>query len=313
MMAESLPERRARLGLLLRVAVSVALVAWILARTPFREVAAAFRSADLRFVLLALAINPLGYLTSVRRWRLLIRAQGGDASLSYLVRSFLVGVFFNNFLPSTIGGDAVRVVATARTGVGRAKALAIVFVDRFMGLLALMLFAALGLTASGRLLARVPDLYGWVLGGTALLVLAAALLFLPSGLLARVPRAVAFQGKGGALAGAFGWSLLMQGLVVLNWYLLARALHVTIPLAAFFLIVPLALFVMMLPVSINAIGVRENVWAFFLVAFGAPAAVGVALAWLDYGLVLLQALVGGAVYAGQGGDAVLPVAGEGVS
>jgi glycosyltransferase 2 family protein len=308
-MAESSPERRARLGLLLRVAMSVALVAWILARTPFREVAAAFRSADLRFVLLALALNPLGYLTSVRRWRLLIRAQGGDTSLSYLVRSFLVGVFFNNFLPSTIGGDAVRVVATARTGVGRARALAIVFVDRFVGLLALMLFAALGLAASGRLLARVPDLYGWVLGGTALLVLAAVLLFLPTG---RLTRVLPFQGKGRALAGAFGWSLVMQGLVVLNWYFLARALHVAIPLAVFFLIVPLALFVMMLPVSINAIGVRENVWAFFLVACGAPAAVGVALAWLDYGLVLLQALVGGAVYAGQRGDAVLSVVEEGV-
>ena len=85
--------------------------------------------------------------------------------------------------------------------------------------------------------------------------------------------------------------------MVLNVYLLARALHVAIPLAVFFLIVPLALFVMMLPVSINAIGLRENVWAFFLVAFGAAASVGVALAWLDYGLVLLQALVGGMVYA----------------
>lgn len=303
------PDRRPRLGLLLRVAVSMALVAWILARTPFREVAAAFRSADLRFVLLALAINPLGYLTSVRRWRLLIRSQGGDASLSYLVRAFLVGVFFNNVLPSTIGGDAVRVVATARTGVGRAKAVAIVFVDRFVGLLALMLFAALGLTASGRLLTRVPDLYGWVLGGTALLILAAALLFLPSG---RIPRVLPFQGKGRALAGAFGWSVLMQGLVVLNWYFLARALHVAVPLSVFFLIVPLALFVMMLPVSINAIGVRENVWAFFLVALGAPAATGVALAWLDYGLLLLQALVGGALYAGQRRGAALPVVGEGV-
>jgi glycosyltransferase 2 family protein len=304
------PERRARLGLLLRVAISVALVAWILARAPFREVAAAFRSADLRFVLLAVALNPLGYLTSVARWRLLIRAQGGDASMSYLVRSFLVGVFFNNFLPSTIGGDAVRVVATARTGVGRTRAMATVFVDRFLGLLALVLFAALGLSVSGRLLARVPGLQGWVLGGMALLVLAAAFLFVPSGRMAQV---LALQGKGRALAGAFGWSVLMQGLVVLNWYFLARALHVAIPLSVFFLIVPLALFVMMLPVSINAIGVRENVWAFFLVAFGAPAAVGVALAWLDYGLVLLQALVGGAVYAGQRGDAALSVAGEGIS
>jgi hypothetical protein len=76
--------------------------------------------------------------------------------------------------------------------------------------------------------------------------------------------------------------------------------------------VPLALFVMMVPVSINAIGVRENVWAFFFAAFGVAAATGVALAWLDYGLVLLQALVGGVVYAGRRGDDELP-AGERVA
>lgn len=280
-----------RAGLLLRLAVSAALIAWILSRTPFREVAAAFRSADPRWVLAALALNPLGYFASVRRWRLLIRAQGGDAALPFLVRSFLVGVFFNNFLPSTIGGDTVRVLDTARTGVGRAKAVAIVFVDRFVGLLALMLFAVLGV-----LFLRVASLYAWVIGGAAVLALIAGLVFV-------LPRIVAsrfsFQWPVGVLARAFGWSLLLQTLVVLNGTFLSRALHVPIPLASFFLIVPLALFVMMLPVSINAIGVRENAWAFFFTAFGVPAALGVAVAWLDYGLVLLQALVGGIVYASR--------------
>jgi uncharacterized membrane protein YbhN (UPF0104 family) len=297
--------RRAGPGLWLRLAVSAGLIAWILSRTPFREVAAAFRSADPRFVLLALALNPLGYLASVRRWRLLIRAQGGDATLPFLVRSFLVGVFFNNLLPSTIGGDAVRALDTSRTGVGRAKAVAIVFVDRFVGLLALMLFAALSVLLSGRLSERVPALYAWVLGGAVVLGLIAGLLFV-------LPRIVAsrfsFQWPASVLARAFAWSLLLQTLVVLNGYFLSRALHVPIALPAFFLIVPLALFVMMLPVSINAIGVRENVWAFFFAAFGVPTALGVAVAWLDYGLVLLQALVGGLVYAGRRGShkAVMP-------
>ena len=66
----------------------------------------------------------------------------------------------------------------------------------------------------------------------------------------------------------------------------------------------------MLPVSINAIGVRENVWAFFFAALGVAgaAAAGVAFAWLDYGLVVLQALVGGLVYATSRGERSAPVA-----
>ena len=118
----------APLSLALRLAVSAALVAWILHRTPFQEVGAAFRSADLRFVLLALGLQLLDTLVSVRRWRLLIRAQGGEAPFAGLVRAYFVGIFFNNLLPSTIGGDTVRVVHTARSGVGRAQALAVIFV-----------------------------------------------------------------------------------------------------------------------------------------------------------------------------------------
>lgn len=321
-------QRRSRFGLLLRLGVSAGLIAWILTRTPFPEVAAAFRSADPLFILLAVLLNPLGYLASVQRWRLLIRAQGGDASRSFLIRSFLVGVFFNNLLPSTIGGDAVRAMDTARSGVGRARSVAVVFVDRFLGLLALMFFAVVGLLISGRLTGRVPALHAWVLGGALALAAAAGLLFLPSrraarflergGAFARITGALrAFQGQGRVLAGALAWSLLLQILVILNGYLLSRALHVPIPLPYFFLIVPLALFVMMLPVSINAIGVREGVWAFFFTAFGVAAAKGVAVAWLDYGLVLAQALVGGVLYSrrfagwggrdGGGGQGVRPL------
>lgn len=298
-----------RIGTILRVAVSAALIAWILRRAPLGEVLDAFRSADLRFVLLAVVLSPLGYWSSVSRWRLLIRSQGGDATFWFLVRSFVVGIFFNNLLPSTIGGDAIRAYDTSRSGVGRAAAVAIVVVDRFIGLLALMLFAGVGLLLSGHLTDRVPALYGWVAGGALAMGLIAALLFLPSrrapDLLARLgPRfkkvsdaIFAFQGKGAVLAQAFGWSLFLQTLVVLNGWALAKALHVPIPLPYFFVIVPVAVFVMMIPVSINAIGVRENVWAFFFTAFGVASAKGVAVAWLDYGLVLIHALVGGAIYA----------------
>jgi glycosyltransferase 2 family protein len=299
-----------------RVAVSAALIGWLLRRTDFAAVGSAFRGADLRLVFLAVLLIPLGYLTSIRRWRLLLRAQGGDAPLSFLLQSLLVGIFFNNLLPSTIGGDAVRAWDTARAGVDRATAVAVVLVDRFVGLLALVLFALAGLALSGRFAAN-SQIAAWVCGGAAGMALAAALLFLPSrrapallaragsllpGRLGRLPGKVAsalfaFQGKGSVLVRALAWSLALQGLVVLNAWLLASALRVPIPLAEFFLIVPLGLFLMMLPVSINGIGVRESSYAFFFRAFGVAASLGVAVAWLDYGLLLLQALAGGAVYA----------------
>ena len=302
---------------LLRVAVSVALIAWILRGTDLREVWATFRTADVRYILAAIGLIPLGYLSSVMRWRLLLRAQGGDATLPFLFRSLMTGIFFNNFLPSTIGGDAIRTWDTARSGVGRAMALTIIVVDRFVGLLALLLFAAVGLLGAGWLTERVPDLAFWVLGVGALMVIAAAVLFLPSrrgpDLLARIGarlpgkgRALAdkvaaalfaFQGKGKTLAGAFFWSLCLQIAVVVNAWVIARALRIDLDLAPFFLIIPLAVFIMMIPVSINGIGVRENIFIFFLAALGVAEATGLAFAWLEYSLLLLQALAGGLVYA----------------
>ena len=282
----------------LRAAVSLALIAWIVRGTDLREVWASFRTADVRFILLAAALIPLGYLSSVMRWRILLRAQGGDAAVPFLVRSLMTGIFFNNFLPSTIGGDAIRAWDTARSGVNKATALTIILVDRFVGLLALLLFAAVGLLGAGRLTERVPDLALWVLGVGAVMVVVAAVLFLPHRIKARPLSALlAFRGHGRALAGAFFWSLCLQTLVVLNAWVLARALHVELGLAPFFLIVPLAVFLMMVPVSINGIGVRENLFVFFLASFGVAEATGLAFAWLDYGLVLLQALAGGIVYA----------------
>jgi uncharacterized protein (TIRG00374 family) len=302
---------------LLRIAVSAALIVWVLRRADLAEVGEAFRSADLLMVLLAISLNPLGYACSVGRWRLLLRAQGVDVPFGSLLRSFLAGVFFNNLLPSTIGGDAVRAWDSSRAA-GKSKAIAVVLIDRFLGLLTLMLFAAVGVLFSPRLTERVPALYLWVVAGTLGMGLAAWLLFgssaatsrwlgalgrrLPERWRSRLDQAagalLAFRGKRRVLAGALALSAGLQVAVVGNGYFLSRALHVDIPLPYFFLIVPLVVFVMMVPISINAIGVRENAWAFFFTAFGVAnaAATGVAVAWLDYGFVLFQALVGGVVW-----------------
>src|SRR4051812_46675083 len=123
---EGTPKRRALLLPALRLIVSLALVAWVFHRARFAEVADAFRSADPWPVLLALALNPLGTWASVSRWRLLLRTRGVDVPLGSLVRAFLVGVFFNNLLPSTIGGDAVRAWESSRAGADRSTAVAVV-------------------------------------------------------------------------------------------------------------------------------------------------------------------------------------------
>jgi uncharacterized membrane protein YbhN (UPF0104 family) len=116
--------------------------------------------------------------------------------------------------------------------------------------------------------------------------------------LSRVGAAIgSFRGKPGALGRVLALSLLLQVNVVVSYYLMALSLGLPVPFLNYFLIIPAALLVMMAPVSINGIGLREGAFAFFFGLFGVGRAEAVAFAWIAYGVLLIQGLLGGLVYA----------------
>jgi hypothetical protein len=236
------------------------------------------------------------------------------APSSFALKSVMVGIFFNNFLPSTIGGDAMRAYDSYRYA-KRGGPMTSVIVDRLLGLLVLTLFALLSVPFTPQLASRVPLMPLWVAGGGLLLLgLAWSVFFTPrlralDGVLDRLPAAVAktarrvlgafaaYRGQRAVLARAFGWSVLLQTSVIIQYAIMARALGLEIPAHHFFLIVPLALFIMMVPVTVNGIGVRESVFALFFATYGIASADAIAYAWLVYLGVVILGLVGAVVYA----------------
>src|SRR5205085_1159720 len=83
---------------------------------------------------------------SALRWQLLARPLGFSHRLPHFVRLYFIGMFFNLFLPSSVGGDVVRAwYLNARSGRGMAAAVS-VFIDRFSGLLVLLALAVVGST-----------------------------------------------------------------------------------------------------------------------------------------------------------------------
>lgn len=297
----------------LKILVSTALIYWILRDTNLQTIWAAIRTADPVLLALAASLHLIGFVLSAYRWRLLLRTQGADAPIPFLVKSYIISMFFNNFLPSTIGGDAMRAYDSWRIGHTKAGAIAVVFVDRFLGLVALMLFAWGALLVADELVAGIPLISLWVVLITGGMLVLTWLIFMPSTRIAvfianihlpvfkplqrLIDAFLAFQGRKDALVQAMVLSLLLQGNVVLHYYLIAKAMGLPIPLMSFFLIIPLVTLMMMLPVSINAIGIRENAFIFFFGAFGILSPEAVAFAWIAYGLVLVQGMLGGILYA----------------
>ena len=299
--------------------ISGGLLFWAIRSTNLTDIGQAVSSAHIHFLLAAVVTYSFSYYIRSHRWQVLLKAQKVKANVLFLFRSYMVSIFFSNFLPSTIGGDVIRGYDIWRLSGNKSIATATVFVDRFLGLLALLMFVLLDLLFSQELTANLPMLLVWVILATfTILVIASWLLKhsqsilnllnqnqLPwlgklQGSLERIISTfLTFGKRQTALRNAFGWSILVQIAVISHYYLIAQSLNFEVPFTTFFLIIPIATLIVMLPVSINGIGIRENTFVFLFGTYGhnidRPEAV--AFAWIAYGITILQGVVGGIIYS----------------
>lgn len=130
--------------MVLKIAVSVALMSWLIQRVDWHAVGDIVVHASLPLILVYVGFQIAGNIISAAKWQYLARIQGFNFSVKDGTFAYLTGAFINNFLPSTVGGDTYRVLWMANVG-ERSRAFATVFFDRITGLLALFLFAGVGL------------------------------------------------------------------------------------------------------------------------------------------------------------------------
>src|SRR6476646_3536078 len=148
----------------LKATVSIALLWLLFSRVDVARLWSVARNASTAWLLSALALYCVMIFASAWRWGLLLRAQHLIFPFRTLVSSFLVATFFNNFLPSNIGGDVIRIADTAPAARSKTLAATIVAVDRLLGLLALVLIAALGATITREVLHQAATpLSPWLL------------------------------------------------------------------------------------------------------------------------------------------------------
>src|SRR6185436_8175633 len=125
---EASPSRQYAL-MAIKFVVSVALLAFLFSRIDVARLWASARQASLPWLLVALAVYFVNVIASTWRWHLLLDAQDVHVRRRSLLGSFLVALFFNNFLPSNIGGDVIRIGDTARAAGSKTLAATVVLVD----------------------------------------------------------------------------------------------------------------------------------------------------------------------------------------
>ncbi len=240
------------------------------------------------------SIPPLLFATSVMlylvalffgsmRWQTLLPEK---FSLRRLYPLYLLGSFFNTFLPGLVGGDAVKIYYLYKeTGKG-AQALSSVFMDRYMGFTAMMI---LGLVAYPFGLKYIRGSWiEWLLPLIIISFVLASLVVFGLRLGQRISVIGklhdyfhTYRKKRDVIAKALLLSFTLQLLIIFGIYLLAVGLRVELPLSALVIFVPIITAVATIPISLSGIGLREAAAVLLLGAVGVEpdSATAISFAW----------------------------------
>lgn len=306
---------RRRLFFVLKLVFGLSILAVIiLTKAPLSEIGRVLAGIRLSWVLIAFALNAVGLLASAYRWQILARIQGDEIPLAFLAKSYLVGLFFSQFLPSSFGGDIVRIWDGSRYSRSLLKSSAIVAVERGTGLAVLFFFALAVSLFRVEMASDIPFIWiSLALGAGGLALVVFFLLPVSGRWLSRLsaPRwlgrlrektlefrsfVLQYARRPGPFLLATFWALVLQVNVVIYYYLIGLAFGLTIPFLDYFIIIPIVLLVQIVPVTPNGLGLREGAYVALFAAYGVSAGTAVSYSVVDVALRLVVAVIGGLVY-----------------
>jgi uncharacterized protein (TIRG00374 family) len=307
-------QTRNRLLNLLKIVVSLGGIAILALTQDLQQVAQILREMDWLPFLFALVLFLSGSFVRAYRWGCLVWALGVNASWWRLVGLYFVGGFFSLFLPTGVGGDAVKMFELSRDGGRAAPAISSVLVDRFLGLFVLFAIALVALLGSHELVSSelrtlIAVVFVGSLVGAGLLVqrtwietwghrLGLDRILGRFKILKELYETVHLYGAT-ALLRATGASVVWNLILIFGYYFLGQAVGMEVPLGRYLLLVPVISALLMVP-SIGGLGIREGATVLLFAQMGTTEAQALALA-VTYDLTLVvNGLIGASIYILQG-------------
>jgi glycosyltransferase 2 family protein len=300
---------------LLKLLVSAGLIAYFLSRIHIERFLQTFKSANFSYIALALGVYLVAQGVSAVRWTALARPLGIKTPFKNLVQYYLIGMFFNLFAPSTVGGDVTRVYYLVKDEDAHAKGRPVttvhaaisVLMDRGIGMVVLIWIGALALLLFPHY--AVPHTIRSVTFVLALGLLAGVLLapvlkhFLPEdGPQLAVKLRLALRGyrlHWRALLAATLLSVIVHLIQAWMHTVMARALGLDLPFAFCLIVYPLVGTFSAIPISLNGLGLREGGYIFLLAVVGVGTEPAIAFGILLFLIVALDSLLGGLLFLFQ--------------
>ncbi len=305
--------------LALTLAVTAACVLYLLWRIDVGRTAELLLDAHLGYFLAAVALMLATTVPMAWRWQQLLRAKEVPDRLSWLTRAYFVSYAAGQLLPTSLGGDAVRIYETARRHPGRPGLItASVVLDRALGGAATLVLAGFGFALA--LGSYDVGAYLWLelvlVLGTAFLAVALfsvrarrtlgwlGRVFAPLRL-ERPLRAVyeglhSYRANGRLLLGLLCLTVAVQAFRVLPIWLVGKAVGIGLSIRPYYVMGPLLFVVLLFPFTINGIAVREAFFVSFLGNLSVNADAAFAAGFLFFIVTLALSLPGAAVLAWEG-------------
>lgn len=294
--------------------MSVVLLILLFKMVDEKSLFTAVRKSDKAILVSAFALYFMAYVFCLLRWQMLLKACGIHLSLKRTIISFSGGIYFNTFLPSTVGGDFIRSIDLSTHTQKPRQVIATVLLDRLSGFVALIVLALSALLIGWKLIEEKTVLLSVGIITTILLIILGILF--NNFLFSKVNKFFTYFGAGkiaNALKNLHGEihafkrhktviiknlliSLLVQVISPLTFYMIALSLGVEIDLIYFFVFLPIIGAVALLPISIGGLGLRDAATVFFFAKVGVAKDLSFAMSLLNSSFILMYAAIGGLIY-----------------
>ena len=308
-------DRRRRIWAVVRVVASAAMLVVLLPRAA-DHMGPVLRPSTLAWIAAAVAVTLVGVLLATLRWHRVLAALDVRTRVSTLLSHYLAGLFVSNFLPTTIGGDLLRVSRLAAGNGESPRSFASVVLERLTGWLVLPVISLVTLAINPGLLRPPIDDASHLVVVISLVTLSLLVVVLVGASSPRVGRRL--QTKAGWLrfvnaihlglarfrrSPGMAFEVLVAGFayqlaVVFAAFLSAKALGLPVSWTAVLAFMPAVAIVQVLPApTIGGLGVREGAFVLFLHPLGVSADQAITLGLLVYGINLVASLFGAPAFA----------------
>lgn len=286
----------------------------ILTKEGFSQAKQTIKDANLFYLAISVVFILIMDITSTIKWKALTSFKAIPISFARLLVFYIVGRFYNLILPSSIGGDVIRIHLLGKHTGNPAEAAAIVFVERFTGVIMLVLLASAAIMVAGlgnnesQLIVAVGvgvvgivGIY-WIIMDKRPLALLSRLtenfkLSFLEKVLAKARKLqtniYTISSSNKALAISFALSGLFYFASMLNVWVTVLVFQEDVSLWSMVIAVPIIMFIMNIPVSIGNIGIMEFGYTMILMQFGVSGDVAIATALLMRLKLLLAGGIGG--------------------